>query len=124
MQEHSNQEGTKGRPVGVSIIAVLMWIGGVGLIITALLAMRHGPVAGVVELVLGIASIVVGWGLWSLKHWAYWAAVILQVLGILLSLYAFSINSSVGLLAFSLVLRGVILIYLFVDSKVRKAFRT
>jgi uncharacterized membrane protein (DUF2068 family) len=118
------QEGAKRRPVGVSIIAVLMWIGGVALIIVALLTMQHRPVASVVDLVFSIASIVVGWGLWSLKHWAYWAAVILQILGILSSIYTFSTNSSVGLLAFGLALHGVVLIYLFTSSQVRKAFRT
>jgi uncharacterized membrane protein (DUF2068 family) len=86
--------------------------------------MQHGPAAGIVELVLGIASIVIGWGLWSLKQWAYWAAVILQILGILLSIYIFSTNSSVGLLAFQLVIHAVVLIYLFTSSQVRKAFRS
>jgi uncharacterized membrane protein YfcA len=125
MQESSKQAVTKRRPTGVSIITVLMWIGGASAIIVALLAMRNGPALGAFELVLGIATISVGWGLWSLKHWAYRASVILFILLTLASLYGLfgGTHLPTGVLVFHLALRGFILIYLLVDSNMRKAFR-
>lgn len=113
----------KGRPVGVSIIAFLMWIGAADAILLIFLQTHAGGIITPLGIIFGAAGGYIGWGLWSLKQWSYRASVILQILGILLALYAFSINSSAGALVFALVLRGVTLIYLVTSSKVRKAFR-
>src|SRR5438094_8134397 len=85
------------RPVGVTIIAVLDIIVGLLVLIGAILgflalglAGEHIPrvidaVAGValgVALILGIAALVVGCGLWTLKRWAFWTTVVLDIVTI------------------------------------------
>ena len=119
------QTETKRRPVGVSIIAILMWLSGVAEIISALLAVRILPALGVVDLVLGIATIAVGCGLWSLKQWSYRTAVILFIILILVDLYYLFSGSHlpIGVVVFHLIIRVLVLVYLLVDSKVRLAFR-
>lgn len=117
------KRGAKGRPVGVSIIAILMWIGAADAILLIFLQMHAAGITIPLGIIFGAVGGYIGWGLWSLKQWSYRAAVIFQILGVLLSIYTFSTNSSVGMLVFGLALRGGVLIYLLTSSKVRKAFR-
>lgn len=68
-----------------------------------------GMLCGVVFLVvLGIAVVIAGWGLLSMKQWARWLAFILAIIG----LFAFPIGTIIG---------AVIIWYLLKDD-VRQAF--
>lgn len=84
------------RPTGVTIIAVLFFLGGIGLILTGiviwavpipagdpLLGVVTGYVIviGLVFVVLGGAEFALGWGLWSLRNWARITAVVFFGLG-------------------------------------------
>ena len=92
---------TAARPQGVTIIAILAFIGGIfaivaGLGLTVLGGILGGALAasgegaggifggllaifGIGTLGLGIAELVVGWGLWGLRPWACAVSVIVFI---------------------------------------------
>src|SRR5512136_930619 len=64
------------RPTGITIIAVLMFIGGALSVIGALTAFGAGLAgSGIWSLVIGVADLVLAWGLWTLKPWAWMGAL-------------------------------------------------
>jgi hypothetical protein len=80
------------RPTGVSVIAILAFLGGAIVILWGLLLLflpipgeLAGPsvVIGLVIIVLGILEIAIGWGLWELKNWARITMVVLQALSLI-----------------------------------------
>ena len=88
------------RPLGVTIIAILQILGNLIVLSGAVLIMMGAaliPFLGAIFLILGaimslfaIFGLVVGWGLWSLKSWAWMVALILNILNIILNI--FSVN--------------------------------
>src|SRR5579875_1192032 len=89
----------KGRPLGVSILAILSFIGGIfGLYAGGLAAIGaskpylydYGPLSGlaadasVVFLVLvAITRVIEGWGMWSGRNWAWILSLVLIGLGLI-----------------------------------------
>ena len=90
------------RPDGVTLLAVLAVLGGIlallgavfGLMVgQATIAGLTGPEAAMASVmlggmtlygaVMGVISLVVGWGLWNGKSWAWWLTVIFSALGVL-----------------------------------------
>ncbi|MFZ8855545.1 MAG: hypothetical protein ACO2OQ_05220, partial [Thermofilaceae archaeon] len=100
------------RPLGVAILAILEFILGalallLGLAFIALAPMLTSmlsslPLPAALELLLGILGVIflvggavallVGWGLWAGKGWAWWLTVILQALGIVSSLASLALG--------------------------------
>ena len=121
------------RPLGVTIIAILMFIQAIVQIIfglsvfftTTALEPMTGLVVGWIPLAFGILILVLAWGLWTLKSWAYWTTLVLEGLNILLNLSQLSqSNHSIfGILSGGL-LSIIIVIYLLVDRNVRRAFQS
>jgi len=73
------------RPAGVVILAILEFLKAP--IIFIILPTELGWLwvsAGFIALILGGYNLVVGWGLWNVKKWAYPAAVILAILSIII----------------------------------------
>ena len=72
--------GTTRRPLGITIISILLFISAVIGIIGGLSSVIGNRPTGTVSdvllgwfpLVLGIIALVLAWGLWTLKPWAYW----------------------------------------------------
>lgn len=119
----------KVRPTGITILAVLngilsvlILLGGIGMIVAApfigafmpTMGMPFGGIAigaflgvvGVVLLIFGALGIVVTWGMWTGKAWAWWLAIIVSVIGVIGGLL--SIPFGLG----SLIINGAILYYL------------
>jgi hypothetical protein len=96
-----------GRPVGVTILAILDFLGalaciGLGILMFVggglgamagakagdgsggfgALVGALGAAAGVAFLIFGVISFLVGWGLWKLKNWARIITIICMALGI------------------------------------------
>lgn len=112
------------RPTGVALLAILDLLFGIlallgGIFIAAIggsgLLTLYGygffsgfvAVAGGFVIIIGILAIVVGWGMWSGKEWAWLLAIILYGLGALtglLSLAGGNLSSVVGLLIDALLL--------------------
>jgi hypothetical protein len=126
---------THSRPTGISIIAVLLFLAAALDIVYGLLAMFSVPTfvitanaTWVVDvspwgfLIAGLLAFLVGYGLWTLRGWAFWAVVIIEALnliwGVVLLLSAFNVWA----VLLSLVIPAAILIYFFADRHVREAF--
>ena len=119
----------RSRPLGITIIAVIMGIQGILGIIAGILSLTASganpafAVAGIITLILGVLYLVLAWGLWTLQPWAFWATVVLEVIALINGIFALTQgNTGTGLL--NIVLALIILIYLFADRNVRAAFRT
>src|SRR6202035_416878 len=79
----------RSRPLGITIIAIIMAIQGIlGIIggIMLLVGSARAPGAmglGLFTLILGILYLVLAWGLWTLQPWAFWATVVLEVIALI-----------------------------------------
>jgi len=114
---------TRSRPLGVTIIAVIMAVLGIFDIIGGIVIMGSYSTLGIITLIIGVLYLVLAWGLWTVQTWAFWGTVILAVLTIINGI--FGIGGGVPATGIvSLVLAIVVLIYMFADRNVRAAFRT
>jgi hypothetical protein len=131
-EEHMQQDFLqRQRPIGVTIIAILMGIQGLFLLFLGILALFGIFVPGVggAFLFLAIITILIGLlilyfasSLWKLRRWAFWATVIIEIINVVEGLVA--LLSGRGLVnIFGLILSAIILIYFLADSNVRAAFR-
>ena len=119
------------RPVGVAILAVLVILAGVILTLLALLTILAGLLVplllgiGVIALILSLILLAAGFGLWNLRPWAWWLAMIVLVLTIISQLSGVGLaggfrNLSTGQLV-AVVLPILMFIYLLA---VRGTFRS
>ena len=103
------------RPLGVTILAVLAALSGILLLLAALaiasLSILAGPAAIIpaglgsgVLLVLSLLYLLVAYGLWNGQTWAWWLAVILAALDLVIALLSLNIAS--------LIIPAIILWYL------------
>jgi hypothetical protein len=130
------------KPTGVVIIAVLYWIGALGLLVigmmmsfgfSAFMAMSKGfvpllagfgLVGGIVLLGLGAVFVLIGYGLFALQEWARIVTVVLTGIGFLVAMSGMFWPSVYGLVPrlFRIALDGVIIWYLL-QPHVKAAFR-
>lgn len=120
------------RPQGVTVIAVLMIIGGalgiVGALVSIGLATTLAGAFGamialavVIPLVISVVQVIVGLGLLRLVPWAWMAAIAITVVGAVFVIVSLVAGGSVGANVVSLIIDGVILWYLF-RPEVKQAF--
>jgi|GEM_PF-1128761 len=126
------------RPVGITIIAILLGLLGIlefgfgALALVTSLVDRFvlplqspavGAALGVYYMVLGMVKLFFVWGLYRLQRWAFWATVFIAAVSLLSSILGVTEPAPTvwGFLA-DLVIPATILIYFVVDSNVRKAF--
>jgi hypothetical protein len=127
------------RPLGITIIALVMGFLAIVNLCGSLTSLGFAPFAVFGEggfgqmfsqgigslfgLFLALGGLFVAWGLWTLQPWAFWATVIIEVLQLLNGGLAFS----TGIRSFFCgvnVIPLLILLYMFLDKDVRRAFRT
>jgi lysylphosphatidylglycerol synthetase-like protein (DUF2156 family) len=111
------------RPLGVTVVAILQFLGGIllvlgGAALAALPQLVGLPLfgfllggLGVFLVVIGALALLVGWGLWTGKGWAWWLTVILQALNIVLSLALLALGELTAIV--SLIIAAIILYYFF-----------
>jgi hypothetical protein len=118
------QTGRK-RPLGVTIVAILMIINGIiliaggaaGVSTAGVLGEEFGPLAGgimaisSVVIALGIASLIIAWGLITGKGWAWIVTVIISIISIITSIISIAAGSFGSVV--SLIINGVILYYMY-----------
>lgn len=115
------------RPTGVTVMAVLSAIGGVFGLLASLVLLGLGAavstasglggglvfVAGIIVLAYSVLSLILAYGFWTLKPWAWPLGIGVQVLGIIQAVLQFMNDSTnVVSLVISLAIAGVILWYL------------
>lgn len=138
------------RPLGVTIISVVLFISGIFELLLGILILvgiftlgheisihGHATVGSVVDVVggvlggilagasllIGVFSLIFSIGLWMLKRWAFWLTVVLEVISVVRHLLEFThpVHNSSSIIL-GLILPVVILLYFLVDRNVRRAF--
>ena len=120
------QSMTRARPLGITIISIILGIEGVLGIISGIVLLSAGGALGtlgIITLILGVLHLVLAWGLWTLKTWAFWGTVILEVLVLIDAIFGLG-QGQMATGIFSIIFAVVVLIYMFADRNVRAAFRT
>lgn len=103
-------ESQKHRPLGVTIIAILLIIAGVISLVGGLILLI--VLVGFIFLALGIAYLVMAYGLWKGKGWAWSISLILAGIGIIMGI-VYIIQDNLGGGIVSIIINGVIIYYLF-----------
>ena len=125
---------TQRRPTGITIIAVLMIIGGLVLLFTGITPLFLGPLisidisdyqinqlgllitlGGLVLVGLGIASFIVSWGLLKGKGWARTITLIISIIAIIFAIISL-ISSEDFIHVISIIIYGIIIYYMFTDK--------
>lgn len=129
------------RPTGVSIIAILTWIGAAITILFGIIGMFLGPalsamvgmagvpgaaggfsvmgiIMGIIQIIIGLAIGYVGLGLWRGLNWARVVTLILSIVGAVMSLPALLIL--VGIIP--LAINAVIIWYLGFNEEAKRYF--
>ena len=124
---------TRRRPFGITIITILLFIQAIIQIIfglfaffgTTSLSVTAGLLVGWIPLAIGILLFVLAWGLWTIKPWAYWITLVLEIINIVLNLFNLGQpnHSIFGILSGGII-SIIIVIYMLVDRNVREAFRS
>jgi len=127
---------THRRPTGVTILAILQFIGGALSLLGGLALMAFGGSAvntgagevaaipamlGIVLILSGIIGLVAGYGLFTLKGWGWLLAIIFSVLNIISGLLNLFQGANIPSTIINLVISGLILYYLYTPV-VRRAF--
>jgi hypothetical protein len=125
---------TARRPLGITIISILMFISAVIEIIGGLTSVIGNTPTGTASdvllgwfpLVLGVVTLILAWGLWTLKPWAYWGTLVVEILNILIHFFGFlglpKTHSALAVVSGGII-SIIIVIYLLVDRHVRRAFQ-
>jgi uncharacterized membrane protein (DUF2068 family) len=111
----------KHRPLGVTIIAILTIIGGIGFLASGIAALGAAPFLSDMEglsagigaalIALGIAYFVMAYGLWKGKGWAWTITLILSYVGIALGIVSI-VTGNIGAV-FHLIINIIVVYYLY-----------
>jgi uncharacterized membrane protein (DUF2068 family) len=120
------------RPLGISIISILLFIQAIFEIVGGFFSffgsVISNPLAGLlvgwIPLVVGVLLLILAWGLWTLRPWAFWITLIVEIVNIVLHFLGFSQTHSIFAILSGGIISIIIVIYLLVDRNVRRAFRT
>jgi uncharacterized membrane protein (DUF2068 family) len=123
---------TQRRPFGIGIIALILFIQAIYEIVvgpftfigTNLAHPFTGLVVGWMPLVVAVLLLILAWALWTLKRWAYWALLIVEIVNIVLHFFGYTLTHSIFAIMGGGILSIIVVIYLLVDGNVRRAFRT
>ena len=121
------------RPTGITVISILMIIGGLVLLFTGIAPLVIGPlisidsdystsslgflitIGGLALVILGIASLIVSWGLLKGKRWARTITLIISFIAIIFAII--SLVSSGDLThVISIIIYCIIIYYMFTDK--------
>ena len=112
------------RPIGVIIIAILQLLGSLAMLGIGALALLAGmmiPILGFILMALGafmiiwgIIGIILFWGLWGMKSWAWLITIIFNIISIVLGIYNFYSSGYMDYTALiNVIIPLIIVIYLF-----------
>jgi|GEM_PF-1966064 len=108
----------RSRPLGISIVSILVFIEGVLEIIGGFLLsfLFHG----LIYLIVGSVSLILAWGLWRLKRWAFWTAIVLETINVIANFI--SLIQGNGSPIVGLIIAVAIIAYMLCNQNVRAAF--
>ena len=124
---------TQHRPTGITVISILMIIGGLILLFTGISPLVIGPlisidsddstnslgflitIGGLALVILGIASLIVSWGLLKGKTWARTITLIISFIAIIFAIISL-VSSGELTHVISIIIYGIIIYYMFTDK--------
>ena len=124
---------TQQRPTGITVISILMIIGGLILLFTGIAPLVIGPlisidsdystgslgflitIGGLALVILGIASLIVSWGLLKGKRWARTITLIISIIAIIFAIISL-VSSGELTHIISIIIYGIIIYYMFTDK--------
>lgn len=105
----------KDRPFGVTLIAILAVLGGLGSLFSGLAIIVVIPIVGLILggilIVIGIAYFAVSYGLWKGLEWAWIITLIVSVLGIIVGLASLIVGNMGAI--FHVIVNGIVIYYLY-----------
>jgi len=105
----------RSRPLGVTIIAILAVIGGIGSVLSGFAIMAIMPFLGIIFggllIIIGLAYFVVAYGLWKGLNWAWNITLIVSVIGIIVGLGSIVVGN-IGAL-FHVIVNVIVIYYLY-----------
>jgi uncharacterized membrane protein (DUF2068 family) len=109
------------------ISAVIELVGGITSVVgTTPTGTTSDILLGYFPVILGLVELVLAWGLWTLKPWAYWGTLLAEIVIILVHFFGFlglpQAHSALAVISGGIV-SIIIVIYLLVARSVRRAFR-
>ena len=116
---------TRRRPIGVTILAILIILAGLLFLLISIAALVLGTVIlggfglaiGVVLVILAMLTLAAGFGLLAMRPWAWWLAMIVLVLSLLSQIGSYQLG---GGSLWGIAIPALILVYLIA---VRRYFR-
>ncbi|MHA2602104.1 MAG: hypothetical protein AM324_008260 [Candidatus Thorarchaeota archaeon SMTZ1-83] len=115
-----------GRPLGVTILALLQILAGLAWLVLGATAVLAAGLAGIfgfillfggaILLIVGIIGLIIGFGLWGMKSWAWIWAIIVNFISLIIGLT----NPAQNVLGLAISL--IIIIYLMTPD-IRSRFR-
>jgi hypothetical protein len=132
MEDFMQNVSTTRRPLGITIIAILMFIQAIFEIVVGIFSFfgniiknpLSGLLVGWIPLAVGVLIFILAWGLWTLKPWAYWVTLIFEIVNIVFHFLGYNQTHSLFAIISGGIISIIIVIYLLVDGNVRRAFRT
>jgi uncharacterized membrane protein (DUF2068 family) len=112
------------RPLGVSLLAIF-WAGnGILTLLSVIWTIVTGGMGffTIFNLIGGLIALMIAYGLWTLKSWGFWSAVLMAGIDALQGLLALATGSISITTLIPLAFAVLILIYLFIDRSVRASF--
>jgi len=105
----------RNRPLGVTIIAILAVIGGIGSLLSGFAVMALLPLVGLIIggilVIIGLAYFVMAYGLWKGLRWAWTITLILSGIGIIVGIASIAVGN-VGAI-FHVIVNAIIIYYLY-----------
>ncbi len=131
MQQEFRQTMRK-RPFGITIIAIILFIQAVLEIIGGIFSFfghlianpLSGLLVGWIPLAIGVLLFALAWGLWTLKPWAYWVTLVLEIVNIVFHFFGYQQTHSLFAIISGGIISIIVVIYLLADRHVRQAFQT
>ena len=124
---HNTIQGTsRRRPFLITVLAVLLALQAITWLIIGLTTfLAVGGFLAVSLLIMGLVGLLLSWGLWTLKRWAFWVTVVISAIDLIVDILGWiqpQLGVAVQELVPNMVLSAFILVALFMPE-VRAAFR-
>ena len=105
----------KNRPFGVTLIAILAVLGGLGSLFSGFAILAVIPILGLIFggllIIIGLAYFAVAYGLWKGLNWAWTITLIVSALGIIVGLASLVVGN-IGAI-FHVIVNGIVIYYLY-----------
>lgn len=112
------------RPIGVTLIAILLALNGIVVLISAFGFFGLPPqraVGMIIQVVFGLVMLYLAYGVWTLQAWAWLATMIIEGINALFALLALIVAPGAIAIWVSLIL-AIVIIVILLQPSVRDAF--